>query len=178
MDELRKEETRYTTADIYALPDGKRAELIDGKIYDMAPPGLIHQRISMKLSRELSAFTEKNGGSCEVLAAPFAVFLTDDDRTYVEPDISVICDRTKLDEKGCHGAPDWIIEIVSPNSRSKDYMTKLFLYRTAGVREYWIVDPDQQITSVYSFETDRVEQYRFDEKVVAGVWEGFCVRVV
>lgn len=96
---------------------------------------------------------------------------------YVEPDISVICDLSKLDEKGCHGAPDWVIEIVSPSSKPRDYMAKLFQYRTAGVREYWIVDPDKQMTMVYGFEKDTVEQYDFGEEVPVGIYDGFAIKV-
>lgn len=176
MDALRKEEL-YTIEDIYALPDGEHAELIDGKIYYMAPPSRTHQRISMFLSRVIGNHIESNGGKCEVLAAPFAVFLNDDDINYLEPDISVICDPSKLDDRGCHGAPDWIIEIVSPTSKPRDYMTKLFKYRTAGVREYWIVDPDKRTTMVYGFEKDTVEQYSFDENVPVGIYEGFTIKI-
>lgn len=176
MDALRKEE-HYTIDDIYALPEGKRAELIDGKIYYMAPPNTRHQRISGFLHNQIYNYIKNNNGKCEVLAAPFAVFLNDDDINYVEPDISVICDLSKLDEKGCHGSPDWIIEIVSPSSKPRDYMTKLFKYRTAGVREYWIIDPDKQIIMTYGFEKDIVEQYNFGEDVPAGIYEGFCINI-
>lgn len=176
LDVLRKEET-YTINDIYALPDGKRAELIDGKIYDMSPPSRTHQRISWKLHQAIGNYIDSNDGTCEVYAAPFAVFLNDDDMNYLEPDISVICDLSKLDEKGCHGAPDWIIEIVSPSSKSRDYMTKLFKYRTSGVREYWIVDPEKQRVMVYGFENDTVEQYDFWEDIPAGIYEGFSIKV-
>lgn len=116
MDALKKEDN-YTIEDIYALPDGQRAELIDGKIYYMAPPSLKHQRISGRLYQSIANYIDSKNGKCEVLAAPFAVFLNDDDINYLEPDISVICDIFKLDEKGCHGAPDWVIEIVSPGSK-------------------------------------------------------------
>ncbi|MDE7266790.1 MAG: Uma2 family endonuclease [Lachnospiraceae bacterium] len=176
MDALKQEEV-YTIKDIYALPDGERAELIDGKIYYMAPPSWKHQRISGYLYNEIYNYIKENKGECEVLAAPFAVFLNDDDINYVEPDISVICDSSKLDEKGCHGAPDWIIEIVSPSSKPRDYMTKLFKYRTAGVREYWIVDPAKQMISVYAFENDMVEQYNFGEDVPVGIYDGFAIKV-
>ena len=97
------------------------------------------------------------------------MFLNENETDYVEPDISVICDLSKLDEKGCHGAPDWIIEIVSTSSKPIDYMTKLFKYRTAGVREYWIVDPMKQMITVYAFEHDTVEQYNFNEDVPVGI---------
>ena len=176
MDVLKKEEI-YTIDDIYALPDGERAELIDGKIYYMAPPSWNHQKISRKLHQAISNYIDSKKGKCEALAAPFAVFLNEDDINYVEPDISVICDLSKLDEKGCHGAPDWVIEIVSPSSKPRDYMTKLFKYRTAGVREYWIVDPDKQMTMVYGFEKDTVEQYDFGEEVPAGIYDGFAIKV-
>lgn len=176
MDALRKEEI-YTIEEIFALPDGERAELIDGKIYYMAPPSRTHQRISGYLYSEIYNYIKSNNGDCEVYAAPFAVFLNKDDMNYVEPDISVICDNSKLDDKGCHGAPDWVIEIVSPSSKPRDYMTKLFKYRTAGVREYWIVDPDKQMVTVYGFEKETVEQYNFDEDVPVGIYEGFSIAV-
>lgn len=176
MDAMLKEKL-YTIKDIYDLPDGERAELIDGRIYYMAPPSWSHQRISRKLHQTIANYIDGNNGECEALAAPFAVFLNEDDINYVEPDISVICDVSKLDDKGCHGAPDWVIEIVSPGSKSRDYMTKLFKYRTAGVREYWIVDPDKEMVSVYVFEKDTVEQYDFGETVPVGIYEGFTIKI-
>lgn len=168
----------YTVEDIYALPAGVRAELIDGQIYYMAPPSRTHQKISWKLHQAIANYIDSRKGKCEVYAAPFAVFLNEDETNYVEPDISVICDASKLDDKGCHGAPDWIIEIVSAGSKARDYMTKLFKYRMAGVREYWIVDPDKQMVSVYAFEKDSVEQYDFGEDVPVGIYEGFMMRVM
>lgn len=176
MDAFKKEKV-YTIDDIYALPEGERAELIDGEIYYMAPPNTRHQRISSFLHNQIYNYIGNNNGKCEVLAAPFAVFLNDDDINYVEPDISVICDLSKLDEKGCHGAPDWIIEIVSPSSKPRDYMTKLFKYRMAGVREYWIIDPDKQIIMTYGFEKDIVEQYNFGEDVPVGIYNGFYIKM-
>lgn len=176
MAELKREKV-YTIEDIYALPDGERAELIDGQIYYMSPPGWSHQRISRKLHQTIANYIDKNNGKCEVLAAPFAVFLNNDEINYVEPDLSVICDLSKLDDKGCHGAPDWVIEIVSPSSKPRDYMTKLFKYRTANVREYWIVDPIKELVTVYGFEKNTVEQYNFGEEVPAGIYEGFSIKV-
>ncbi|MBD5528648.1 MAG: Uma2 family endonuclease [Lachnospiraceae bacterium] len=176
MDVLRKEET-CTIDDIYALPDGERAELIDGKIYYMAPPSRTHQQILLSLSRRIADYIDSKNGNCEVNVAPFAVFLSEDNINYVEPDISVICDPTKLDDKGCHGAPDWIIEIVSPGTKTMDYFKKLFKYRTVGVREYWIVDPTKELITVYRFEREIMEQYSFGEDVPAGIYEGFSVKV-
>lgn len=176
MDALRKEDI-YTTDDIYALPDGERAELIDGKIYYMAPPNTRHQRILNFVNTEINVFIRKNNGECEVFPAPFAVFLNENDRNYVEPDISVICDKNKITDKGCNGAPDWIIEIVSSSSRVMDYFTKLFKYRTAGVKEYWIVDPTKEVVIVYRFEKETMEEYSFGEDVPVGIYEGFCIKV-
>ena len=144
----------YTIDDIYNLPDGTRAELIDGQIYYMAPPSRKHQEILSFLHAAIYNYIAKNNGSCKVYPAPFAVFLSADDSKYLEPDLSVICDKNKLNDRGCHGAPDWIIEIVSPGSRAMDYYTKLYLYRSAGVREYWIVDPIKQTILVYDIVND------------------------
>ena len=177
MDTLRKEEI-YTIDDIYALPDGERAELIDGKIYYMAPPSRTHLQLLLSLSRKIADYIDSNNGDCEVNIAPFAVFLNEDDTNYLEPDISITCDSSKLDDKGCHGAPDWIIEIVSPGNKPMDYFTKLFKYRTAGVREYWIVDPTREMITVYRFEKETMEQYSFGEDVSAGIYDDFsiCIR--
>lgn len=167
---LPKQQT-YTIDYIYSLPDGQRAELIDGVIYDMSPPSVRHQKISRSLCAIIYNYIKSKNGSCEVLPAPFAVFLNADDKTYVEPDISVICDKNKLNDKGCNGAPDWIIEIVSPSSKSMDYFTKLFKYRSAGVREYWIVDPLKNRIMVYNFKTDDTENYTFADCIKVGIYE-------
>lgn len=172
-----KMEKVYTTADIYALPEGERAELIDGEIYYMAPPSTKHQRLVHFFDREIGNYIQKQHGECEVFPAPFAVFLNENDKNYVEPDISVICDKDKITDQGCNGAPDWIIEIVSPGSRKMDYYRKLFKYRTAGVREYWVVDPDKEITTVYHFELDNMEEYSFGEDVPVGIYEGFSIKL-
>jgi Uma2 family endonuclease len=161
----------YTVEDIYALPEGTRAELIDGQIYYMAPLGRRHQNLLFSISRVIADYIDQKGGSCEVDIAPFAVFLNENDKNYVEPDISVICDTSKLNDRGCNGAPDWIIEIVSPASRKMDYFTKLFKYRTAGVREYWIVDPLKNLILIYNFDTSDSEQYIFADTVKAGIYE-------
>lgn len=144
----------YTTDDIYALPDGQRAELIDGKIYDMAPPSPLHQQLVMELSATLRNYIKEKDGNCKVYPAPFAVFIKEDDVNYVEPDISIVCDPDKISHRGCEGAPDFIIEIVSPSSRKMDYSTKNALYADSGVREYWIVDPARERTTVYRYEED------------------------
>ncbi len=160
-----------TVEDIYALPDGQRAELIDGDMYMMAPPKRIHQEIVHFLDREIGAYIKAKGGACKIYPAPFAVFLNGDDKTYVEPDISVICDKDKLTEDGCSGAPDWIIEVVSPSSRRMDYLIKLLKYKTAGVKEYWVVDPEKHRVMVYDFMDDTVEEYTDTDKIKAKLYE-------
>ncbi len=168
-------ETNYTIEDIYNLPEGKRAELIDGQIYFMAPPTYRHQKIVIKLSQKIANYIDSKNGLCEVLPAPFAVFLTKNKKNYVEPDISVICDKSKLTEKGCAGAPDWIIEVVSPSSKTMDYCTKLFQYRNTGVKEYWIVDPMKNRITVYNFVADDMEEYTFSDSVKVGIYEDFAI---
>ena len=163
-------ESLYTIDNIYALPEGTRAELIDGQMYMMAPPSRRHQDISFSLSRKIADYIDSKHGSCKVYPAPFAVFLNDDDKNYVEPDLSIICDHNKLNDNGCVGAPDWIIEVVSPGSRRMDYFTKLFKYRTSGVREYWIVDPEKNRILIYNFETEDTGDYTFSDSIQVGIY--------
>ena len=162
-----------TIHDIYNLPDGQRAELIDGELYMLAAPSATHQRLVMALSNRIYNYIQGRQGMCEVFPSPFAVFLNANNEIYLEPDISVICNKDKLTEEGCMGAPDWIIEVVSPSSRQLDYNKKLFKYRTAGVREYWIVDPGNLRITVYNFEQDAFEEYSFSDKVKAGIYDSF-----
>lgn len=164
----------YTIKDIYNLPEGKRAELINGQIYMMAPPSTKHQKLISALHGKIYNYIESHNGNCEIIPAPFAVFLKDNDEneSYVEPDISVICDPDKIDDKGCHGSPDWIIEIVSASSRKMDYSRKQFLYLEAGVLEYWIVDPIKETILIYRQSEDWVPLFtRFGEKVKSGIYD-------
>lgn len=165
----------YTIEDIYNLPVGKRAELIDGQIYYMSMPNRKHQDISGELCRVIYKYIHSYKGNCKVYVAPFAVYLDEATNTYVEPDISVICDPDKLDDRGCKGAPDWIIEIVSPASKRMDYYTKLFKYGTAGVREYWIIDAVKNQIFVYNFEKGDAEQYTLQDSVKAGIYENLVI---
>lgn len=167
-----------TIQDIYALPDGQRAELIDGRIYDMAPPNRMHQEISAALHTKIYDYIKNKKGTCKVYAAPFAVFLNQDDCNYVEPDISVICDPSRLDEKGCNGAPDWIIEITSPSNPAYDYGTKLLKYRSAGVREYWIVNPIKKAVIVYDFEEEKMTNlYSFEDTIPACIFKDLEINI-
>ena len=147
-------------------------------MYMMAPPNFRHQKLVMELSAVIHQYIKNHGGSCEVLPAPFAVFLNCDDRNYVEPDISVICDKNKLTDKGCNGAPDWVIEVTSPSNPQNDYGVKLFKYRTAGVREYWIVNPQKNTVMVYDLENEKKSnQYTFEDNVPVCIYEDLSIRV-
>ena len=168
-------ERSYTIEDMYNLPDGERAELIDGNMYMMAPPSRRHQAIAGEIFTSIHNYLKQKNGSCIPYIAPFAVFLNNDNTNYVEPDISVICDPSKLSDRGCEGAPDWIIEIVSPSSRNMDYYTKLFKYRTAGIREYWVVDPAKECITVYNFENETTDDYSFHDTVKVGIYSDFSI---
>ena len=169
------QEKIYSIDDIYALPDGERAELIDGQIYYMAPPSRKHQDIVGELFGTIREYIKSKKGTCRPYVSPFAVFLNENDKSYVEPDICVICDSRKLHEKGCVGAPDWIMEIVSPGSRPMDYYKKLFQYRTAKVREYWIIDYERNLVTVYDFQNDTAANYTFSDSVPVGIYPGFSI---
>ena len=162
----------YTIADIEALPEGERAELIDGEMFRMDAPTRTHQELLMEISFEIKSHIKRNKGKCRVIPAPFAVYIKKDKRNYVEPDIIVACDQDRLEEKGCHGAPDWAIEIVSPSSIKMDYERRVKLYREAGVREYWIVDAQKERVTVYDFEHDKeTAAYAFTDRIKAGIFE-------
>lgn len=172
------QEKKYTIEDIYALSDNQRAELIDGQFYLMAPPGRIHQKLVSEFTQLIGSYIKSKGGDCEVYPAPFAVFLNKDNQNYVEPDISVICEKDKLDDRGCNGAPDWIIEIISPSAQQIDYGIKLFKYRSAGVREYWIVNPMKRTVNVFDFEHDQLSNlYTFDDPTPVCIYKDLSIRI-
>lgn len=170
--------SHYTIEDIYALPEGQRAELIDGQIYDMAPPSTRHQTLVSELMVTIGSYIRARAGDCKVFPAPFAVFLNKDDLNYVEPDLTVICDKEKITEKGCNGAPDWIIEVVSPGTSRMDYGIKLFKYRSAGVREYWIVNPKTRTVNLFDFEHEKMSnQYSFDDTIPVCIYEDLKINI-
>ena len=144
----------FTVEDIENLPEGVRAELIDGQIFYFASPQIIHQRLLVKLANSLYNHIDERGGSCEVLVAPVKVCLVEDYKNYLEPDVIVVCDPQIIKEDGCHGAPDLVIEIASKSTSKRDYGIKMLKYRTAGVKEYWIVDPIKETVMVYWFEDE------------------------
>lgn len=172
------QEILYTIDDIYALPDGQRAELFDGQMYMMAPPNMRHQLLVSRFNQKISNYIDSKKGKCRIFPSPFAVFLNKNNKNYVEPDISVICDKDKLDERGCNGAPDWVIEITSPSNPQIDYGIKLFKYRTAGVREYWIVNPQKQTVLVFDFEHDAQSNlYDFNDTIPVCIFEDMSINV-
>ncbi|MDR0219772.1 MAG: Uma2 family endonuclease [Lachnospiraceae bacterium] len=167
----------YTLADLRALPEGQRAELLDGKIYYMDSPNATHQQILGALHQKIADYVTGKGGPCEVFAAPFAVFLNEDS-DYLEPDIVVVCDPGKIEKgDGCHGGPDWVIEIVSPDSAKRDYMLKTAAYSNTGVKEYWIIDPHNEIINIYNFsdEVYHPTQYDFTDQVKVGICEDLVI---
>ncbi|GHV75366.1 hypothetical protein AGMMS49942_01870 [Spirochaetia bacterium] len=154
---LQEKENHYTYADVLAWDEDFRAEIVNGEVYAMSPPITIHQRIVRKLTIKIGNYLE--GKTCEVFPSPFGVRLFPEedrsDNTVLEPDVVVICDPSKIDERGCNGAPDLIIEILSPSTSSRDRVLKFNLYLDAGVREYWIVDPETQSVQVHVLEQGR-----------------------
>ena len=175
----------YTAEEYYALetPEGVHLELIDGVFYalnydpetGMSSPNRRHQKLVGELFSRIINHIKAHNGSCEVYMAPFDVQLKENEDEVVEPDISVICDPNKLTDRGCTGAPDWIIEIVSPSNPANDYLTKLDLYMDAGVREYWIVDPMSRKVAVYNPDNVKPKVYSFEDTIPVGIYENFSI---
>jgi len=153
---LQQQPEIITLEQYEALPENRRAEVFDGIVYDMASPSQIHQSLSMELSNIIYNYIKSRKGLCRVFSAPFDVKLSDQPLLIVQPDIMVICSDDKLDGKRCNGAPDFIIEIVSPGNPADDYIRKLYHYKNYGVREYWIVDPGRKNVTVNFFEDNIV----------------------
>ena len=170
-----EENTLNTAEDYYNLPDNVRAELIKGKFYNMAAPTRKHQHILTELINIIYDHIKSKNGDCKVYPAPFSVQLNE--KSVVEPDITVICDKDKLTERGCTGGPDWIIEIVSPSNSANDYIRKSGLYYDAGVREYWIVDPIIEKVIVYDM-TDKITNitiYTFNDTVRSNIYDDLYI---
>ena len=159
-----------------ALPENTRIEVFEGVICDTGSPSRTHQTILLTLFSLLNSYVKQKKENCEVLPAPFDVKLSDNPLTIVQPDIMIICDKNKLDENRCNGAPDFIIEIVSPSNPSDDYIRKLYYYKNYGVREYWIVDPRRKTITVNYFEGDIINvQYSFDSIVKVNIYDDLYI---
>ncbi|MDE6974972.1 MAG: Uma2 family endonuclease [Lachnospiraceae bacterium] len=173
---LQPQPDTITLEQYETLPDTRRAEVFDGVVYDIASPSQIHQMLSMELSNTLYNYFKRKKESCQVFSAPFDVKLSDEPLTIVQPDIMVICDKDKLDGKRCNGAPDFIIEIVSPANPSNDYIRKLYYYKNAGVHEYWIVDPRRKTVTVNYFVENKLNvQYSFDSTIKVNIYDDLYV---
>lgn len=149
-----KRQGEYTIEDYYAWPKEERIELIDGVIYVMEAPGFVHQRLIGEIFSQLNSYIEKKGGDCIPLLSPVDVRLDCDDKTMVQPDLIILCDRDKIKRWGIMGAPDFLLEVLSPSTRRKDCIKKLQKYSDAGVREYWIIDPKKRVLLTYDFTQD------------------------
>lgn len=151
-----KQEQRYTYGDYVKWPEDERWELIEGIAYAMAAPQRIHQKIVSELGRQIGNHFQ--GKSCEVYVAPFDVRLPyknemdEQVENVVQPDLTIVCDKSKLDTKGCRGTPDWVIEVLSPSTTLRDMNTKRSLYERHGVKEYWIIHPEDRWIMVYTLD--------------------------
>lgn len=174
--QTEKKNGAYTLDDYYALPDERRVELIDGVFYDMAAPAVIHQKILGELFVLFRECADACEDECEVFVAPCDVRLDCDNKTMVQPDIFLICHPYDLGAKALDGAPDLTLEILSPATRAKDMLLKLHKYQNAGVKEYWIVDPDHDTVLVYDLRSDDYypEKYDFDSVIPIHISEGKC----
>lgn len=170
-----KKQGEFTLDDYYAMPEDTRVELIDGVLYEMLAPTTIHQDFGFQIAFRLQEHIKKNKGKCWVAVAPVDVQLDCDNRTMVEPDVIVVCNRDKIIRRCVYGAPDFIVEVLSPSTKKKDLTIKLNKYIEAGVKEYWLVDPEAKRVMVYRFEEDVVLNiYGFDSKVPVGIFDGKC----
>lgn len=171
-----KQQGDYTLTDYYQIPEERRAELIDGVIYDMTTPACDHQLIAGLIYAKLLAYVSAHKGTCLPMVSPVDVQLDCDQKTMVEPDVLVICDRSRVIRRCVYGAPDFVVEILSPFTRKKDVTIKLNKYMNAGVREYWVIDPIQRKVLVYDFFAEIYPViYGFDAKIPVAIWDGDCV---
>lgn len=165
----------YTLEDYLALPEERRVEMIDGVFYDMAAPTTVHQAIGGFMHKQLLDFVMEQGGACMPFMSPVDVQLDCDEKTVVQPDVLIVCDRAKFRNGRVFGAPDFLAEVLSPSTRKKDMSLKLYKYMNAGVREYWIIDPDKKAVIVYDLEHEAIPAvYGFDTEIPVLVWDGKC----
>ncbi|WP_092335780.1 Uma2 family endonuclease [Desulfosporosinus hippei] len=184
---ISQENKEYTFRDYLTYPEDERWEIIDGVPFMQASPTPVHQEVLTELVRQMANYlTDK---PCKVFPAPFCVRLplsTEKNeyevKNIVEPDISIICDKAKIDDKGCNGAPDMIIEIISPSSIKMDRVVKFNKYEKAGVKEYWIVEPDQKLVSVFVLQINqrygRTEIYTEDDKITVSIFPDLVIDLI
>lgn len=165
MNEALAKGRKYTVEEVEAMGDDVLVELIDGVIYYQAALTLTHQKLLMFLSGTIWSHIRQKHGSCEVYQAPLALYLNQDSETYLIPDLMLVCDKEKRIEKGVIKGPDVVMEVVSPSSRTRDYILKLSKYESAGVREYWVLDPNEGKIVVYRFASEEIKIYGFQDKI-------------
>jgi len=180
--DLPREKEKYSFADALTWSESEHIEIIYGEAFMMSPPNRRHQEILSELLRQISTFLLDK--TCRVYPAPFAVRpfskmedAPEDEDTMLEPDITIVCDPDKLDDYGCKGAPDMVVEILSPSTRRYDLTVKYRLYQRSGVREYWIIDPAGKTVQVFRLEEglyNASEVYTGGE-VPVGLWEDFSI---
>ena len=175
----KKHQGQYTVDDVMALPDDVRMELIDGVLYDMASPTALHQAIAGYIHHCMLDHVRRNKGGCFPFISPLSVQLDRDEKTMVQPDVLVICRKDAEDlfreNNILFGAPDFILEVITPSSVRKDAVIKMRKYKEAGVREFWLIDPKEKVLFVYDLENEQgnvVYLYSFNEKVPVRIWNG------
>ena len=163
----------YTVEDYRNLPEERRVELIDGYFYDMAAPTPAHQLIAGEVYRQIANFIQGEGGDCIPFISPIDVQLDCDEKTMVQPDVVALCQKEKLKKWGIYGAPDFVLEVISPSTGRKDCIKKLYKYEKAGVREYWLLDPSQKKLLVYNFEREVCPIIcGLEQPVPVGIYQG------
>lgn len=163
----------YTIEDYRNLPEEQRVELIDGRFYVMEAPTFLHQKITGEIYRQIANFIVDRGGSCQPMISPVDVQLDCDDKTMLQPDVAILCDSDKVRRWGVYGAPDFVLEVISPSSRKKDSIKKVEKYEEAGVKEYWIVDPAQKRLVIYRFDSEEFPMIcGLEEPVPIGIYDG------
>lgn len=183
---LPKEDKKYTYADYLTWPESERWEIIDGVAYMQAAPTPAHQLISGELYRQFANYFQ--GKLCKAYPAPFCVRLSNGDEKknedinkVVEPDITIVCDKSKIDDRGCNGTPDMIIEVLSQSSIKRDRIIKFNKYEKAGVKEYWIVEPDGKIISVFILQENkrygRPDIYSEDDKIKVSIFPDLIIEL-
>jgi len=164
----------YTYEDYVRISEKteKRMELIDGKIYNMSSPSTVHQLAIATIFSEIKEYIKKNNGDCMPFVAPLDVKIMNDERNVVQPDVFVVCDKSKIERKYIKGAVDLAIEVLSPNTSKRDMTIKRKLYREAGVREYWMVDLESETVIIQMMDENITYMYGFDELIPVGIYEG------
>ncbi|MCR1840408.1 Uma2 family endonuclease [Murimonas intestini] len=163
----------YTIDDYRALPDEQRVELIDGYFYDMASPTTFHQLMAGEVYRQVANYIMEQGGACTPFISPIDVQLDNDEKTMIQPDVIIVCNPDQIERRNIMGAPDFVLEVISPGTKHRDYITKLYKYEQAGVHEYWIVDPYKKRVLVYFFKGEVSPAiYPIDADIPVNIYEG------